>query len=136
MTENWTKRILYFAGSWNVVGGVSALLSPEQHFAQMYVGALQLEDPLQAFFFRATWINVVAWGLGYILAAKLPTARQTILAAGGAGKLAYFVACLSLFRSGTGNEVLLAAGIFDVAFALVFVSMLWRKEVEPWMSQA
>ncbi|MEO5925734.1 MAG: hypothetical protein ABIR70_18090 [Bryobacteraceae bacterium] len=62
MTETWTRRILYFAGSWNVLGGLSALLDPSRHLAQMYTGALQFSDPLQAFFFRATWINVIAWG--------------------------------------------------------------------------
>ena len=134
--NNWTRNILYFAGAWNVIGGLSALLSPDKHFAQLYTGSLQLGDPLQAFFFRATWINVIAWGIGYILAAKLPATRQTILAAGGAGKLAYFAACFSLYRSGAGNEMLLAAGIFDVAFAALFFSMIRGKEAEPWMSQA
>ena len=102
MSETWTKRALYFAGAWNVIGSA---------------GALSLDDPLQAFFFRATWINVIAWGIGYILAGRHSAARGPVLIAGGAGKLAYFGACLALFLSGRGSTMLLAAGILDVIFA-------------------
>ena len=75
MSETWRSRALYFAGAWNVIGGASALADPARHFAQMYSGALSLDDPLQAFFFRATWINVIAWGIGYILAGRHSAAR-------------------------------------------------------------
>ena len=64
MTETWRRRVLYVAGAWNVVGGASALADPARPFAQLYGAALSLADPLQAFFFRATWINVIAWGSG------------------------------------------------------------------------
>ena len=126
MTETWKRRALYFAGAWNIIGGATALADPAQHFAQMYQGSLSLGDPLQAFFFRATWINVIAWGLGYILAGRYPTARLPVLAAGSAGKLAYFVACLALFMSGSGGAMLLAAGILDVMFAGFFVYVLCK----------
>lgn len=51
MSETWRRRILYVAGAWNVVGGVSALADPARHFAQLYGAALTLDDPLQAFFY-------------------------------------------------------------------------------------
>jgi ABC-type Mn2+/Zn2+ transport system permease subunit len=110
-----------------VIGGASALADPTRHFAQLYNGALSLDDPLQAFFFRATWINVIAWGLGYILAGRHRAARGPVLIAGGAGKLAYFGACLALFLSGSGSAMLLAAGIVDVIFAGFFVYVLWLQ---------
>jgi hypothetical protein len=72
----------------------------------MYSGGLALDDPLQMFFFRATWINVIGWGIGYVLAARLRVARVPVLAAGGLGKLAYFGACTELFMSGKGNTML------------------------------
>ncbi len=126
MTEIWQRRILYLAGAWNVLGGASALLDPTRHFAQSYNTSLSLGDPLQAFFFQCTWINVVAWGVAYILAARQPTARGPVLLAGGAGKLVYFGACLLLFFSGSGNMMLLAAGIMDLAFAGFFAYVLWH----------
>lgn len=97
-------------------------ISPE-----LYTAALSLDDPLQAFFFRATWINVTAWGVGYILAGRHPTARGPVLIAGAAGKLAYFGACLALFLSGSGNALLLAFGIVDVILAGFFVYVLWLQ---------
>jgi hypothetical protein len=126
VTETWIRRLLYLAGAWNVIGGLSALINPAAHFAQMYTGALALDDPLQAFFFRATWINVVAWGLGYIMAGRFRAAGEIVLAAGGAGKLAYFGACLALFQSGRGSSMLLATGILDVIVALFFAHILWH----------
>jgi len=115
------RRALCFAGVRNTAGGASALADPARHFAQMYSGSLLLDDPLQTFFFRATWISVIAWGFGYVLAGRWPDTRAAVLAAGGAGKLAYFGACLALFMSGRGSPMLLAAGVFDVVVAAFFV---------------
>ena len=120
MSEPWIRRVLYLVGAWNVLGGVSALADPTRHFGQLYATSLSLGDPLQAFFFRATWINVTAWGIGYILAGRHPGARGPVLIAGGAGKLVYFGACVMLFSSGAGSTMLLAAGVLDVLFAAFF----------------
>jgi hypothetical protein len=131
VSETWRRRLLYVAGAWNVIGGVSALADPARHFAQLYGAALSLDDPLQAFFFRATWINVIAWGLGYILAARHPAARGPVLMAGGVGKLVYFAACLALVGSGRGSTVLLASGVLDVVVAGCFFCILWRQRPGP-----
>jgi hypothetical protein len=131
MTEPWRRRLLYAAGAWNVVGGLSVLLDPPRHFAQLYRGALSLDDPLQAFFFRASWINVIAWGVGYVLAARRPAARGPVLLAGGAGKLLYFAACLALYTSGRGSALLLVSGVLDVAFAAAFVLILSSARSDP-----
>lgn len=124
MTEPWIKRLLLLAAAWNILGGASALLDPAQHFAQLYTSSLSLADPLQLFFYRCTWINVIAWGVAYALAAWHPGARKPALIAGAAGKFVYFLACASLFASGVGKPVLLAAGVVDVLLAVVFVAAL------------
>jgi hypothetical protein len=126
VSESWIRRGLFLAGAWNIVGGGSALLDPTRHFAQMYAGSLSLADPIQAFFFRCVWINVIAWGIGYVIAGFRPGARGPLLLAGGLGKLAYFAACVALFRSGGGNTALLTAGIVDLAFAASFFHILWH----------
>lgn len=130
MNERWKKVVLYVAASWNVLGGISALLDPAGHFAQLYRGALSLDDPLQTFFFRAVWINVIAWGFGYALAAQRPGARGPILLAGGLGKLAYFGACVALFARGGGGVPLLVAGLLDLTFAGLFAAVLWLGKPE------
>ena len=129
MSEAWIRPALYLAGAWNLIGGATALADPARHFAQMYNGVLSLDDSLQAFFFRATWINVMGWGVGYILAGRLPSARVPILAAGALGKLAYFGACAALFTSGKGNTMLFAAALLDVLFAAFFAYVLWPRRV-------
>ena len=71
MTDAWQRRALYLAGAWNMIGGAGALADPAGHFAQFYTTALSLDDPLQAFFFRTTWINAMAWGIGYAMAGRM-----------------------------------------------------------------
>ena len=128
MNETWLRRLLFAAAAWNIVGGGSALLDPAQHFAALYAVSLSLGDPLQLFFYRCTWINVIAWGAAYAMAAFYPESRTAVLAAGALGKGVYFVACVALFQSGAGNEILLAAGVVDLAFALLFAVALWLTE--------
>jgi hypothetical protein len=126
LSETWIRRLLYFTGGWNIVGGLSALIDPGSHFAGLYRSALSLEDPIQAFFFRATWINVIAWGVGYLLAARMPAARGPVLLAGAAGKLAYFGACLALYLAGAGSAAFLMFGGLDLFFVVLFVYALSR----------
>ena len=127
MNEIWQRRALYIAGAWNVIGGAMPLADPARHFAQFYTTALSLDDPLQAFFFRTTWINAIAWGVAYTLAGRYATARVPVLIAGAGGKVAYCGACVVLFASGVGNAWLLATGIADVLFAVMFVYVLARR---------
>ena len=120
MSDFWQRRLLLVAAAWNILGGASALFAPANHFAQLYTAELTLADPLQLFFYRCTWINVIAWGAAYFLASFLPATRLAVLIAGGAGKFVYFLACLSLYSSGVGTTGLLAAGVVDLCFAALF----------------
>ncbi|MES1168480.1 MAG: hypothetical protein ABUL61_04855 [Oleiharenicola lentus] len=122
--ETWVRRLLVIAAAWNLIGGASALLDPAKQFAQLFTASLDLTDPLALFFYRCTWINVMAWGVGYLLAAFLPAARLPVLAAGGTGKLFYFAACYGTFAQGAAKPALLAAGVVDVAFAALFLWLL------------
>jgi len=132
MNDFWQRRLLIVAAGWNVLGGSSALFDPARHFAQMFTESLSMGDPLQAFFFRCTWINVIAWGAAYLLAAAWPGARMAVLLAGGAGKLAYFGACIALYSSGAGRTMLLVAGIVDLALAALFaVALISRRKAAP-----
>ena len=124
MSPAWQKRFLLVAAAWNVIGGATALLDPAGHFAQAFNGVLALDDPLQLFFYRCVWINVIAWGLGYLVAAYREESRAAILAAGATGKLAYFAASAAAYQAGVGKAALLAAGLFDVALAAGFVWIL------------
>ena len=121
MNEIWLRRLLLLAAAWNMLGGASALLEPARHLAQLYSSSLALDDPLQLFFYRCTWINVVGWGLAYLFAALRPAMSMPVLIAGAIGKSAYFAACAALFSSGVGNRLLLAAGAFDLLLAAAFI---------------
>jgi len=127
MTDTWPRRALYVSGAWNIIGGASALADPAGHFAQFYTTSLSLDDPLQAFFFRTTWINAVAWGVGYTMSGRFASARVPVLIAGGGGKVAYCGACIGLFATGVGNTWLLATGIADVIFAVLFAVIVLRS---------
>jgi hypothetical protein len=127
MNETLKRILLYAAGAWNVVGAASALLDPAAHFALIHGAALTLTDPVQTFFYRVTWINAIAWGVGYILAARSARDRGPILVAGGAGKLAYFGVCLQAFLAGSGTSMLLGTGLVDFVFAAAFIYLVWTR---------
>ena len=137
MSELRTKWLLLMAAAWNILGAGSALFDPARHFAQLYTASLSLVDPMQLFFYRCTWINVMAWGAAYAIAAMLPGSRTAVLAAGAVGKLAYFAACVALFLSGTGKGILLAAGVVDLLLALLFAAaLMWRHQAVPSVPRA
>lgn len=127
MNPIWQKRLLLIAAAWNILGGASALLDPAQHFAQMCTSALSLDNPLQLFFYRGVWINVIAWGVAYFLAAMLPHSRVPVLAAGAAGKCGYAVTCWALFASGVGQAFIVATGVVDAIFAALFAFAILRE---------
>jgi hypothetical protein len=123
----WQRVVLLVAAAWNLVGGTLALLDPAQQFAQLFNGALVMSDPIQLFFYRCTWINVMAWGLAYLIAAFPSASRVPVLLAGGIGKLFYFVACLSLFYVGAGTAALLGAGLVDLILAVLFLVAVFTR---------
>lgn len=105
MSESWQRRILYVAAAWNLVGGIAALAqSPRQ----------------------VAWIAVIAWGAAYLGAVFAPAARRVVVLAGGAGKLAYFAACVALFRQGAIDATLLAAGAADLVFVALFAVIAFQ----------
>lgn len=121
MNETWIKRLLLASAAWNLTGAATSLAAPANHFAQMYhVAPAVADDPLLMYFFQCTWISVLAWGGAYALAAFWPRSHAAVLAAGGAGKAMYFVACAMLVASGVGKPLALAFGLGDLLMAVLF----------------
>ncbi len=121
MNETWIKRLLLGSAAWNITGAVTSLADPAHHFAQMYtVAPPAARDALLMYFYQCTWINVLAWGGAYALAAFWPQSRAAVLAAGGAGKAVYFLACAALVASGVGKPLVLVFGLGDLAMAALF----------------
>lgn len=120
MNDTWTRRLLIGSAAWNLTGGATSLLDPANHFAQMYTVVPRLDDPLLMYFYQCTWINVLAWGLAYLLAAFLRGSRPAVLLAGGIGKAVYFLACAGLVLSGAGKPLVLLFGVGDLLMAALF----------------
>lgn len=135
MNETWIRRLLLASAAWNITGGATSLADPANHFAQMYTVAPASGDALLTYFYQCTWINVIAWGVAYGLAAFWPASRAAVLVAGGAGKALYFLACVALVASGVGKPLVLAFGLGDLAmaglFAWAFVSQRRRERQPP-----
>lgn len=121
MNETWIKRLLLVSAAWNITGGMTSLADPANHFAQMYTATPAVaNDVLLMYFYQCTWINVLAWGAAYGLSAFWPQSRAAVLAAGGAGKAVYFLACAALVASGVGKPLVLAFGLGDLLMAALF----------------
>lgn len=139
MNERWTKRLLLASAAWNITGGVTSLADPAHHFEQMYAVAPAANDPLLTYFYQCTWINVLAWGLAYLLAAFWTRSRAAVLTAGGLGKAVYFLACASLVASGVGKPLVLAFGLGDLLMAALFAWALLsqrrsERKVGTWLT--
>jgi hypothetical protein len=121
MNETWIKRLLLIAAARNIAGAVISLADPANHFSQMYTTVpAAADDALLMYFYQCTWINVLAWGGAYALAAFWPKSRAAVLGAGGAGKALYFLACAALVASGVGKPLVLAFGLGDLLMAALF----------------
>ena len=129
MNDTSIKRLLLASAAWNLAGGISSLADPANHFRQMYAVAPPANDPLLMYFFQCTWINVIAWGLAYGLAAFWPRSRAAVLAAGGAGKAVYFLACAALVGSGVGKPLVMVFGLGDLAMAGLFAWALVSRRI-------
>jgi hypothetical protein len=125
MSQTWTRRLLLASAAWNLTGAATSLADPANHFAQMYAVAPAMDDALLMYFYQCTWINVLAWGLAYGLAAFWPQSRPAVLAAGGLGKAVYFLACLGLVVSGVAKPLVLAFGLGDLLMAVLFAWALF-----------
>jgi hypothetical protein len=121
MNDTWIRRLLIGSAAWNITGGASSLLDPVNHFAQMYTVTGRPDDALLMYFYQCTWINVLAWGAAYLLAAFWRDSRPAVLVAGGVGKVVYFLACAGLVLSGVGKPLVLLFGLGDLAMAGLFV---------------
>ena len=126
MSETWARRLLILSALWSFVGAISALAAPARHFDLLYNSSLALDQPLESFFYRCTWISVLGWGGTYLLAGLIPASRKSVLIPGGLGKVAFFFACLTLHSSGVGKTAILVAGSVDLALAVVFGVILFR----------
>lgn len=126
MNPNWTRRLLIVAAAWNLIGGATSLADPAGHFAAMYTVAAPAGDALLMFFYQCTWINVLAWGGAYLLAAFSPPSQRAVLIAGGLGKTAYFFSCAALVAAGIGKPLVLAFGLGDLAMAVLFAWAVLR----------
>jgi hypothetical protein len=62
------------------------------------------------------------------MAGRFAAARVAVLVAGGGGKMAYCGASVILYSSGVGNGWLLATGVADVFFAVLFAAILLRGD--------
>jgi hypothetical protein len=139
LSETWTKRLLLASAAWNLTGGLTSLADPANHFRQMFTVAADVNDALLMYFYQCTWINVLAWGLAYLLAAFWPQSRKAVLAAGSAGKAAYFIVCVALVASGVGRPLVLAFGLGDLLMAgLFFWALLSQRRDDrrggPWVT--
>jgi len=120
MNSTWTQRLLLFAAAWNIIGALASMADPAHHFAQTMTVAAPLDNAVLMYFYWCTWINVLAWGVAYGLAACMPGAHVAVLAAGSAGKAGYFMATAALVAADVGKPVMLIAGIGDLVMALLF----------------
>jgi hypothetical protein len=129
--SKWQRVALYIVGAWTAFGGISALLDPRAH-GETFFGDASIADSGGAqILFSIAYAQLIAWGAGYVLAARKPAMSVPMLAAGALGKLGYFALTVLAYERGSGTAALLATGIGDLAIASFFAFLIVRSIARP-----
>jgi hypothetical protein len=114
---------------WRVVFGLAALFNLAVGIGMAAgIGALPGEPPLprEVFVTEVAGLLIAVFGLGYILAARNPTAHRGIILLGAIGKSAMpFISGLHFLR-GEIPASALALSFVDLLFVILFVIFLVR----------
>ncbi len=111
-------------GLWNIVAGflswLAMLILPSHSFS--YYG---MKYPESLFPYHAGFGAIIAFGIGYLMVSRDITKNRGVIITGGViGKLVFFADCVVTVALGEANAKLLAAGVIDLVFALLFIEFL------------
>lgn len=127
MNSKWRTRALYGIGAWTALGGITALVDPGAHCALFFGGEGLVDSDAALLVFRIAYAQLVAWGVGYALAARCSAMQTPMLAAGAMGKSIYAAIVIVAFARGSGTTALLATGVGDLLIASFFVVTLAQR---------
>lgn len=96
-------------------------------------GLLGMTAPSTLFFFHAMMGFIFSFGIGYIIVSRHTGENNAVVILGVIAKSIFFVDCAISVSLGQANGILLAVGIIDLLFAILFAEFLnsARKEIRP-----
>src|SRR5687767_6503123 len=112
--KRWQRGALYGIGAWTAFGGVSALVDPAAQAATFFTDASVVESGGGLLLLRLAYAQLLAWGVGYALAARFPAMLVPILGAGIVGKVSYAALTAIAYGTGSGTFALLLTGAGDL----------------------
>ena len=133
---NWTparyyRSLFLIGGIWNISMSLGVwifgLLVPSTF------GLLGMTAPSTLFFFHAMTGFIFSFGIGYIIVSRNTGENNAVVVLGVIAKSIFFVDCAISVSLGQANGILLAVGIIDLLFAILFAEFLSsvRKEIRP-----
>ena len=112
------RIVFLLAGLYTAGGVLPGIISPQQgllafadHYAPTY---------FTLFFFRALWITVFVFGIGYLIVAWKPSNHVGIVILGFLGKLLFAANVLIQVSKGLLGKAPMAAAIVDMVFVILF----------------
>mgnify|MGYP000152981772 CR=1 FL=1 len=122
LNSKFWKIVFIVAAIYTGGGVLQGIINPGSAFTLM-TGATT-DDYYTLFFFRAGWLTVFAFGVGYFLVSRNPSRYPGVVVAGGLGKLFFAVHVFLNYASGKFTVMTLAAAVGDVVFVILFVLFL------------
>ena len=113
LNSKFWKIVFIIAGIYTAGGVLPGIIDPSQAFTNM-TGAVT-DDYYTLFWFRAGWLTVFAFGVGYFLVSRNPSRHPGIVIAGGLGKLFFAVHVLLNYGSGKFTVMTLAQPVHVAA---------------------
>lgn len=123
---NYYKKLFLTAGIWNLAAGLlcwlESIIMPDLFF-KMFAMPL----PSSLFPFHAMFWFILAFGIGYIIVSRDITKNHGILTIGILGKILFFIDCIITLILKEANFMLVATGVIDLIFAVLFIEFLLKS---------
>lgn len=122
------KSLFLTGGIWNI--GMSLCVWMLGLLVPSTFGLFGMTAPSTLFFFHAMMGFIFSFGIGYIIVSRNTGENNAVVILGVIAKSIFFADCAISVSLGQANGILLAIGIIDLLFAILFAEFLnsVRKE--------
>jgi len=122
---NYYKILFLIAGIWNLGVAIPCWIG-SVFIPDVFFNIFNMSSPASLFPFHAMFLFIIVFGIGYITVSRDITKKHGIILIGLLGKILFFIVCIITLSLNEANIMLLATGIIDLIFAILFIEFLLK----------
>lgn len=120
MDDGLFGKMFFLAALWNFGAAALGLFFTKFQFELLFGEDAYTGDYHQIYVYRMFWVAVALFGIGYLIVAWVTTENRAIVWLGILGKLLMFAFILHAFLRDEATGVLLAIGVGEFLWTLLF----------------